>query len=737
MGERLIGRAPIALGELAKNSYDADADTCLMTFGDDEIVISDNGNGMSQADFEAHWLRLGTTHKVDAQYSPGGRLLTGSKGIGRLSVQFLASEMTLESTSLDNVGSSLYAIVDWSTIVRGNDLSSVDVAWEIRPGTPTYPNQFPTGTRISLRRPKNVWDADAFEELGREVWTLRSPFRRPPKRVAGKRSNDFEIEIEAPAITDALASFNRVQAILFDDWRARIRGKLNDGRRGGSASLVVEFREDYPDGAASAKTVRERVSVPVIRDDERNAQTPRPLLDKAEFEILIFKTEGRQPGGISVGDLREYLARFGNVSVYDAGFRLPYYGSGDAGGEDWLSIALDHSRRLNQSELLPPQLRVQNKYMQFLPAPGRILGAVDISTNHERSVAAQLKAPPGEWLQIQSGRDRLHDNDAFKQLRNLVRFALDYYANRYRLRALEAVERERDTEPPSEKYERVLNLLDENRDEIPKPVFSELKREVADAKRAARVEERAIGRRAAMFGPLATAGIMALALNHELSREVRALASIATKIRNLAKTHGLPDLEAAATEFDAARGRLHALRTLFSPLGSPEDNEASGRLRVRAIAQQVIDGMKVLMPGTDFDLKGIHPDLRFPLGSFTEWSAVLQNLFANSWNAMLQTRQSLISLRGARDKNGREWLHISDTGVGLEVSIPQSEKLFEPFERRLELPRDKRSLAIGGQGLGLAIVRMIAARRGAQASFVEPQAGFSTTVEISWKGVRQ
>jgi len=218
---------------------------------------------------------------------------------------------------------------------------------------------------------------------------------------------------------------------------------------------------------------------------------------------------------------------------------------------------------------------------------------------------------------------------------------------------------------------------------------------------------------------------------------VRALASIATKIRNLAKTHGLPDLEAAATEFDAARGRLHALRTLFSPLGSPEDNEASGRLRVRAIAQQVIDGMKVLMPGTDFDLKGIHPDLRFPLGSFTEWSAVLQNLFANSWNAMLQTRQSLISLRGARDKNGREWLHISDTGVGLEVSIPQSEKLFEPFERRLELPRDKRSLAIGGQGLGLAIVRMIAARRGAQASFVEPQAGFSTTVEISWKGVRQ
>jgi hypothetical protein len=140
-----------------------------------------------------------------------------------------------------------------------------------------------------------------------------------------------------------------------------------------------------------------------------------------------------------------YLAVFGNVSLYDAGFRLPYYGSGrDPVGQDWLSIALDQGRRLNRSELLPGHLLTQNKYMQDLPAPGRIFGAVEVDTNHERAVALKAHAEPGEWLQIQPGRDRLHDNHAFGQLRDLVRLSLDFYANRFRLLALQEAEKMRE-----------------------------------------------------------------------------------------------------------------------------------------------------------------------------------------------------------------------------------------------------------------------------------------------------
>ena len=104
---------------------------------------------------------------------------------------------------------------------------------------------------------------------------------------------------------------------------------------------------------------------------------------------------------------------------------------------------------------------------------------------------------------------------------------------------------------------------------------------------------------------------------------------------------------------------------------------------------------------------------------------------------MLDSDRCEILFCGGKEKGGNEWLRISDTGQGLGVSLNEAPRLFEPFERRLEISEDKRSIALGGQGLGLAIVRMIAHRRLAKAAFVEPEEGFSTTFEITWKGVRE
>ena len=55
--------------------------------------------------------------------------MTGSKGLGRLSVQFLADEMTLESTSADEPSRYLYALVDWTGIQHGEGIDTFDVLW--------------------------------------------------------------------------------------------------------------------------------------------------------------------------------------------------------------------------------------------------------------------------------------------------------------------------------------------------------------------------------------------------------------------------------------------------------------------------------------------------------------------------------------------------------------------------------------------------------------------------------
>src|SRR5262245_12397033 len=100
LGERLVGHPYIALAELVKNAYDADATKVVISFATDRIEVSDNGHGMDIEAFASRWMRVGSTHKEAQQVSPRfGRSLTGSKGVGRLSVQLLAQHLELRSVS--------------------------------------------------------------------------------------------------------------------------------------------------------------------------------------------------------------------------------------------------------------------------------------------------------------------------------------------------------------------------------------------------------------------------------------------------------------------------------------------------------------------------------------------------------------------------------------------------------------------------------------------------------------
>ena len=115
----------------------------------------------------------------------------------------------------------------------------------------------------------------------------------------------------------------------------------------------------------------------------------------------------------------------GGVHIYDAGFRIPYAGP----DSDWLRLEFDHAHRLTQSQLLPDELNV-SMGLNYLPTNSRVLGVVNIDTTREARIAGQDKPPSNQYLQIQVSRDRLVSNDAFRQLRDTVRFALDYYATR-------------------------------------------------------------------------------------------------------------------------------------------------------------------------------------------------------------------------------------------------------------------------------------------------------------------
>lgn len=188
----------------------------------------------------------------------------------------------LESSSAGEPTKSLYAIVDWRSAVAGADLSTVQVAWDMLPEVVEYPNNSASGTRITLEYLKKQWDAEAIRNLGDDVWMLRSPFSRPPtnggrtenlevKEPRTRRPEEFYIEIEAPDIAGAQEAFDERLRIVFSNWKARIRGRLDNGRSGGAADVSVEFGRGYPHGSEKARVFRESVRVPI----------PKPVTERS------------------------------------------------------------------------------------------------------------------------------------------------------------------------------------------------------------------------------------------------------------------------------------------------------------------------------------------------------------------------------------------------------------------------------------------------------------------------
>lgn len=111
LGDQLIKNEVIALVELIKNSYDADASWVKVSFIDfnsdyssndnSKIIIEDDGCGMDADILRNHWLNPATPEKlrrkkVNARTAKG-RILQGEKGIGRFAVFKLGKNIKIVS----------------------------------------------------------------------------------------------------------------------------------------------------------------------------------------------------------------------------------------------------------------------------------------------------------------------------------------------------------------------------------------------------------------------------------------------------------------------------------------------------------------------------------------------------------------------------------------------------------------------------------------------------------------
>ncbi|MCI0540226.1 MAG: ATP-binding protein [Verrucomicrobiales bacterium] len=144
LGRQQIAGIQNAVSELFKNAHDAYAKHACVDYFEDSganhegfVVVRDDGVGMTREDFEEKWLVLGTESKTaekhSQQYRPPDmslRPITGEKGIGRLSIALLGRQVLVLTRAVrqDRLHDLVMALVHWGLFEQpGLNLEEIEV----------------------------------------------------------------------------------------------------------------------------------------------------------------------------------------------------------------------------------------------------------------------------------------------------------------------------------------------------------------------------------------------------------------------------------------------------------------------------------------------------------------------------------------------------------------------------------------------------------------------------------
>jgi signal transduction histidine kinase len=181
LGRQQIATVQNAISELFKNAHDAYAKHVRADFFEgagpgsgDLLLVRDDGVGMTRDDFENKWLVLGTESKLGAQrakhFRPpeeDARPITGEKGIGRLAIALLGSQVLVltRARRADGLHDLVACWLHWGLFqVPGLNLDDIELPVEtFRAGA------LPTKTEIAALRTRLLANVDAIAESHPDV----------------------------------------------------------------------------------------------------------------------------------------------------------------------------------------------------------------------------------------------------------------------------------------------------------------------------------------------------------------------------------------------------------------------------------------------------------------------------------------------------------------------------------------------------------------------------------------
>ena len=396
LGDRLIANEKIAISEIVKNSYDACARKVTVIMNDindidkGEIIILDDGSGMSLDILENVWMEPGTDYKekilINNEFVECNRLPIGEKGIGRFGAHKLGNKIELISKQKNSKEVKL--LLDWKNFDSNKYLDDEKI--EIIEKQSNENNFFKdeeNGTYIRLTSLRKIWQKRDFRTFYRNAMSLVSPF-------ASK--DNFTIEVKSNLNWEhGLIDLKTIKKYAL--WYFKVTTK-----NGKIDKFIYEFRPYKYMEKLEYKQIREdAMYVANDLDIKKKVDKDYENISNNGFgdisiEGYIFDFDKNTLDLSDINDrkgIKDYVKENGGVRVYRDGMRIYDYGEF---GNDWLG--------LDQSRIDAPASKIGNKL---------ILSSVSLTREYS-----------GE-LEEKTNREGFIENDVFHDFRDTIIFLLN------------------------------------------------------------------------------------------------------------------------------------------------------------------------------------------------------------------------------------------------------------------------------------------------------------------------
>lgn len=695
LGEKLFARKPLALAELVKNSYDADATVVKIIFQNvtkphGTIVVDDNGDGMTYELLLGGWMRIATFEKNRNPISRKfHRSRAGQKGVGRFACRVLSNRLRLESVSIVSSGKKekVTALFDWQKFKSGSRVDDV----EIPVTRESVPFDTPTGTKLALEDVPEIWTADDIHVLRKGLISLISFFTPQAKTQSKTGDSGFQTIILSP-------EFKEEQGPLSEQYLERYAW----GRLVGTVDKSGE------------------VQYTLIQRRPKITQTHKPKerfpsVGNFTFRIdFIRYAKDQFPGGdISLREAQQIGREEGGVRIYHDGFRVLPYGEPN---DDWLSLDSDRARNIGKFRQLSGDFSDVDRPSLFLPGNYQLFGAIFLSrvTN------------PG--IQITMTRERLLDNDALNDLTRSIRLGIEWMTVQYARWVAKNKPKTPEKEVPLDALHSARDVIIRHKDKVGPEATSEILQAITLAENSfAQREEDRIGE-ISMLRILATSGTLILIFQHELGvmiDEVQEIAEDIDKLRNdIAGKTSSNELQQISERITSWVGTVRDYCAQLGLLLGVESRSARRSYPLRPLLDEVVRPFSRHFSeyGIVFT-NNVDGGLRMPPMFKAEIISIFLNLMTNSAKAVKEREKRRLLVESS-ETNEEIIVRFLDTGPG--ILAERRSIVFEPFVS--DSAPDP--LFGEGTGLGLTIVRNLIDTYGGDVKIIDPPADWGTCVEI-------